>query len=579
MSNLVKTKYFKLFYAVAVNLVFLALCLLFVEQKYDMADSSQYPIFIYDGYYTFGFLNYFFCVICGAVQSLVYPISAYVVLQVVFSFFALTAISLIFLQKYHFAAATFAIALLNSCYSVFQYTNISFTVYPALLGVAGILCIIHFSRQKKWLAGVIAGVILLMLNVLFRYEVTEVVVFIGVFYVIGLSLTEYFGLERNRRKVKEFFLILFEPKRFFSFLVAVGFCFALFFVSHTIDNATPELKYFNEYTHARSAVWDYEIPSYDTCPEKYAALGLDENDIELFRKGYMDDQGATPLSVLKGMREIQQEYNAENRSVADVLKSMISAVPANIGGKIEPIMGYFSFGLTVLLMLVFMKTRRLLIPLFLGIPMLCLLYHLHNIGRTPYRTVHMIWISVLVYMLYSYSRRDLRDCFKRQYQSRRKTAVILLLVISVVMSPVVFYVSKIARFTISTYSAEDNTADLRKYVEEHPDMRFVFSRSSGLTAVDDNVHYIVKKDPDNTVTFTATYYRYDWYEDKLEKFGCRNLYEGLLEKDVYWIDGDASTVTESMKEYLQKHYSDSKQIVVNKIDSYSGQSVYKFERR
>ena len=579
MKRLIEKKYFNIIYALSLNTLFMVMCLLLVEQRYDMPDTSQYPVYISNGYYTFGFLNYFFCVICGALQSIIYPINAYIVLQVIFSFFALTAVSVVFLQKYNVSAATFAIILLNSSYALFQYTNISFTVYPALLGVSGILCIIHFSRRKKWIAGVIVGIILMMLNVLFRIAVTEAVLFIGVFYVIGLSLSEYFSYEKKNRKIKTFFLILFEKKRFFSFLAAIILCFSLHFISNAVNSATPELKYYHEYTAARSAVWDYTIPSYDTCPEKYDTLGLDANDLAMFRNGYMDDEGATPLSALKGMKKLQQEYNAKNKSIADVFKSMSVAIPSNISGKIEPLMGYFSFGLTTLLMLVFMKLRKWWIPLCLGIAMFVLLFYLHYIGRTPYRTVHMIWISALVYMLYSYSYDDLKDCFKSIYSGRRKIAMTVLLVVSIAFSPFVFYVSNLTRFTLTTYSAQDDTAELREYIADNQGKKFVFSRMSGLTNIEDNVHYIVQPPFKNTIYFTATYYRYDGYEAEVKQFGYQNLYKSLFEKDVYWIDSDSTPDVEKMLLYLQKHYGENKRVSFRKIQSFGGQSVYQFNRK
>lgn len=577
MKLISKNKYFNITYGILLNLIFLIVCLIFVEQQYDMPDTSQYPVFISNGYYTFGFLNYFFCVICGALEVLIYPINAYLVLQVVFSFFALTAISVVFLQKYNLSAATFAIALLNSCYSIFQYTSISFTIYPALLGVAGILCIIHFSRREKWLLGVSIGIILMLLNVLFRIAVTEAVLIIGIFYVIGLSLAEFFAISKTKRKIKDFFLILFEKKRFLSFFVAVILCFSCHFVSNAINRSTPELKYYREYTNARSEVWDYDIPTYDVCPEKYDALGLSANDIELFRKGYMDDEGATPLSVLKGIRQIQQEYNAEHRSIIQVFQGMLAAIPVNIQGRIEPIMGYFSFGLTILLMLIFMKKRRLFIPLLIGTAMFILLFYLYYIGRTPYRTVHMIWVSSLVYMLYSFSFEELKEPFKRIYVCRRKIAVVCTLIVSLVFSPIVFYVSKITRFTLTTYSSVDNTKNLRKYISENKNSKFVFSRTSGLASVEDNVHYIVKSDLKNTAGFTATYYRYDACEAELEQFGYHNLYKSLLEKNVYLVDSNSSPDVEKLQEYLQKFYANGYKITYQRIASFDGQSVYLFE--
>ena len=48
---------FNIIYALSLNTLFMVMCLLLVEQRYDMPDTSQYPVYISNGYYTFGFLN------------------------------------------------------------------------------------------------------------------------------------------------------------------------------------------------------------------------------------------------------------------------------------------------------------------------------------------------------------------------------------------------------------------------------------------------------------------------------------------------------------------------------------------
>lgn len=85
------------------------------------------------------------------------------ILQILFSIAAFIAISIVFLQKLNVWVATSAIFIVNGFYSVLQYTNISFTLYPSLLGAAGLLCIIHYSKRKKWMFGVCAGVIFILL--------------------------------------------------------------------------------------------------------------------------------------------------------------------------------------------------------------------------------------------------------------------------------------------------------------------------------------------------------------------------------------------------------------------------------
>lgn len=580
MKSIIRKKYFDLFYAVIINLIFAAVCLVFIEQKYDMHDTANYPVYISNGYYTFGFISYFACAICGALQSLIYPVNAYTVLQVIFSFYALTAVSVAYLQKYNIISGTFAIALLNSCYVIFQYTSISFTIYPALLGVAGIICIIHFAKRERWVLGTAVGISLLLLCSLYREQITLVVIFIGVMYVFGLSLAEHFSKINQDKSIKSFFARLFEKKRFISFLTAVALCGSLYAVSSHLCNSTEELKYYHEYTVARSDVWDYAIPEYEVCPEEYEKLGLDKNDLSLFRSGYMDDEGATTLQVLKGIKQIQGKYNAENRSYTDVLVSMLKSVPTNISGRMEPVLGYFSFGLTTLLMLIFMRKNRLFIPLAIAAAILPFLFYLHLIGKFPYRTVHVLWISAAAYMLYSFSYEDMKPFFQKLYIKNRKKLLVLLLAFTLCITPVVFWVSKISRFTLDFTSQTDTTPNLRKYIEDSDVRKFVFSRNAGLASTEDNVHYIVKnKYTDKIAGFDGTYYRYEAYEDAKKEFGYTNLYKALFEDEVYFVDSGDGKDIDRFQLYLQKYYSEGKTVTHKQIDKIDGMIICKFSRQ
>ena len=464
-------------FALIINFVFMGVVLLLFPMQYDMPDTVGYPKYIVMGEYSFGIISWFFCYLCGALQKIIFPVNAFVVIQVALSYLSFVELSYVFLQKYNKKIAILMILFINSFYAVFQYVNISFTIYPSFLGITGIVYIIHFTKREKWILGSVIGVLNIAVCSLYRFSVLESVLFMGVFYVIGMSVSEFFCMKKSQRKAKDFFSILFERKRLLCFLCAVVICFSLNYISNSINTSTESLKYYREYTSTRATVWDYKIPEFNLCAEEYEAIGLDKNDLKMLELGYMDDEGATTLDNLKQIKKIRDKYQSNHADLFSILKSMVVTVPLNIRGFGERAVGYISVGFVCVVFLLFLKKKMYFIPTFLALAVFALSFYLWYNGRTPYRTVHALWLSSLVFLMYSFPVN--KEEYRKRFISllnRKSVAICLAVGLSLFMIGGLYYSQK-ASFTIESFSNNDTSHKLKEYIKKNNEKKVYFFKA------------------------------------------------------------------------------------------------------
>lgn len=592
-TKLTDKKYFNLVYAFILNAVVMAVFLMIFNFKYELPDDLVYSQLLADEAYDFHFMNYILCVLFGTVQKVIFPFTAYVFVSLFFSFCAFVAISKVFLDRFNLAVATGIILVLNGFFAVNHYETIAFTKMAGLLSVAGFLCLIHYSQKNKWKTGIIVGGILILLGSMYRFEIFEVSVAVAFFFVLGKSFADYFTVEKGERKAGDFFKILFEKKRLISVIVIVALCFSAQFVSTKITTSTEELSYFTEYTKARSAVYDYEIPPYDECKEEYDKIGIDENDMKMLKNGYMDDEGALTLENLKAMKTIQDNYEQDGSSYIDTLKLMLVSEAGNIravwkNGTVDirnhgihagnKGISYFIlliiFGLFVLMM----RKRNYFIPIALLFVAFAFYFYLWLSLKVPYRAVYTILLGLSVYMLYSFAGEQIRPIYQKLYAKYRKTGLCVFLVLSVLLSCAGTYLSHIYLQYVVYFAPSESMEILSEYIENNSDKKYELSRSYGICTYSDNIYTVNKTPTDkNYLRYPCTYYGYPAIKEESRNFGTDNMYSNLLNDNVYFVDDSKKSQVDMMEEYLNKYYADGK-VKKEIVDSVDKHIIYKFSK-
>lgn len=566
-------------YSIILNMTILIFFVCFGKLNYEIEDNLVYSVYIANGEYHIIFLNYFFCAAVGVIQKLIYPLNAFSLSLVFLGFCSFVLITRIMLDKFNTVVATCITLFLNGFFAVNHYQTVSFTLAPAILCAAGYLGIIHFSRQRKNTLGIGIGSLLVFFGSLIRFKIFVASTAVALFFAIGFAVSECSRAEYKNERRKKFIASLLEKKRMIVVISVVLVCFIINYVSVYINTSTEELAYYAEYTAARSAVWDYAIPDYDECPDDYDAIGIDENDILMLRKGYMDDEGAFPLEKLYAISDIQEKYNKDHsESLFSTIKTMIASEFGNMRGIGDKGIACFAVALIVILFLVIMRARNYFVPFFLLIIAFILYLYLWRTGKVPFRAVYEIWICSAVFLLYSFSVTELKDVVRRVYCSKRRICLCAVVFMSIIVSCAGIYLSRLANDHIVSYGSIDTTAELRKYLEIHKDKKFEFSRSTGLSSKVNNVYFVSKSDySQNWQSFNCTYYRHPDYTKSVVAFGTDNMYSNLLQDSVYFVDNDKTPVIDNMRSYLEKYYSNGNKVTYSLVSTISGYSIYKFQ--
>lgn len=575
IKKIVAMKYFKITFSILLNLLIMACFLTLTQVNYEIADNQTFSLFIAEGDYQIIFTNYFLCAFCGIIQNIIYPINAFVVVHLFFCLCAFIAITRVFVDKFNPLIATLFTLFINGFFAINHYSTISFTRAPALLCVAGFLCMIHFVYKQRWKAGVIVGGLFVLIGSTYRFKIFEVALVFAVVFVFAKSLSDYFAKEKNGRKFIDMLKIIFEPKRLVACIVVVVVCFGSNYLSVAINTSTEELSYYKEYTLTRSLIWDYEIPDYEQCKAEYDKINIDENDIEMLRAGYMDDQGAFTLENLKQIHSIQQNYNKETKSPVEIIKQMVVSELGNIKAMGDKGIASLGFILVLLAFVVILKKRNYFIPGLFIVVIFAFYSYLWIFSKCPFRAVYPLWISAVVYLLYSFSYSEMKPKIQKFYEPKRKIILAVVTVVVVLCSIGGVYLSSVSNDTIDLGDSNSKT-ELLNYFDENSQEQFELSRNTNIF-IDNSVFFVTKRDKDcNFISFDCTYYRHPNYTKKVDAFGTDNLYSNLLNNNVYFVDNNKNSHKTIMWEYIEKYYSDENEVECSAVDTVGDNTIYEF---
>ena len=579
MKKIVYYKHSRILYSIILNMIICTVFICIFPSLYSLGDEREQVQMITDGFYHMSFSNYFLFSAIGFVQRVIYPLNAYVIVHLVLSLIAFIAITRVFLDRCNILFATCATLFISGFFAINHYVTVSFSHLPSLLTITGFLCVIHYAKREKWIFGTVFGMLLAIVGSTYRFQMFEMSCAVAAFYILGKSLSEYFCVDKDNRKIVSFFRILFEKKRFIICLTILIISFTLNYASDIINTSTPELNYYKQYTLARSAIWDYPIPDYEVCKEEYDSIGIDENDIAMFRAQYMDDEGAFPLEKLYQIKEIKTAYDRIERPILQVLKEMIVSEVGNVKAQGDKGIASVAGGLIVILFIILMKKRNYFIPACLIIITALDYSYLWMIGRPVFRGVYMTWLGMVVFLLYSISYSEARDYVQRLYENRKVALKTIVVFACVIFSIFGIYFSHRGNFTDGNIKTAQKDINLLNYMNTQKNKKYEISRGAGFNYnPDNNFYYVTKRNTEqNYLLNKGTYYKHPYYIDVFKDFGTENYYSNLLNDGIYFVDSIDGKDTEMMQKYLQKYYSNNKTVSVSKVDSVNSFNIYKFK--
>lgn len=577
LKNFCKNKNIsRIVFSLGINGIVLCLLLISCDVFYEMDDDVVFAKSVVDGFYDTAYISSFLLKFMGFIQNLIYPYCSFVIVSISFAYLACVTITNVMVEKFDYYKAAVITIFINGIFAVNYYLTISFTRLPALLATAGFLSIVHCSKKKRDLIGIIWGIILVVVASLYRYNVYFLVFGFAVAFVGLLSIIDFINLEKSQKNLLSFIKIVFEPKRLISAILVFVFAISLNTMYKNSINNSKEMLYYKQYTSARSLVYDFPIPTYDQEKEAYDSIGISENDIALFKHSYVDDNGPFTIETFKEMRSIQENYNDNNKTIVSVVKKMLISELQRIRNREHEALNVFAFLITLFMFLITQNKKRWFIPVLLSVVVLGGYLYIYNTGRAVYRVLFPIVFSSLCFLIYMFEN-NVNNVDKKKM--RIKNTIVGVLCILIACSGFCFSYTKNYHSTL--YPMNEEARKVVSYAKENSDKKYVIQQWYDFSAMlldnVSSVFYAERSDYNkNYIVTSGVYYASPMYEKYLEGFGTKNVYEELLKENVYFISNKKDNINEIMRVYLQEHYSDGEKVIMKKIDDLGNYVVYDY---
>ncbi len=556
------------------NLIISCIFLALFGLKYYMDDNKYFAIFIAEGYYESIFTNYFLLAFCGLVQSIVYPINAFSLVSIILAEISFISIHFVFYKRQNLKWSFLIMTFIYAFFGVNHINSISFTLLPTLLASSGFLLIINSLHDNYKVTKIIIGTLLVIFSSFYRFKI-----FLSCFAVIGvLYLIIYFiDLRNEKDKIRVSIRKLFNLKFVSILMIVLITTFSFNFISQQINISTDELIYYKEYTSLRSQVWDHEIPSYYEAKDDYDKIGITENDLDMLKNQYFDDNGAFSIDTLNQIVQIRDSYTTAKGvlvsfvSMCKILFSNTFFTVTEIGITMWALIGLS------LLYIIFMKKKYYFI-LASSIILILFFYTYLWIGaRAPYRAIYSVIFSCIVLLIYSLSSKGINDKFKKFFTKKITTffSIFVSIILLFMITPMTYTNSSAVNNKINYISGHD---ELVNYINENSDKKFVVGQAvsaSDSYNLQKPLQIRVPELHNNAITFYGTYHLSPYANHKAELFGADNVYSYLINnKDAYFVDTIEQNQYKMFERYLNDHYANGSEIEMSLYKSIGDYRIY-----
>ena len=209
----------KTFFALAINIVIMALIIGVTAFSYDSADDFYNSLYIcqYHNYYN-NDINYIFATITGSLQYILLNFNCFVLFQILLSCAAFSSVTFVFADKFGKHKAFIFTLVLNILFSFDHYSNILSSKTAALLLTAGFLMALNAIRNKRYSLPFWIGV----LEVIFGTFLCFKYFFVGLAFFIAFFIGDMIAKRKYKLPFRKFFWYFRPFVLVFVFIVLVG---------------------------------------------------------------------------------------------------------------------------------------------------------------------------------------------------------------------------------------------------------------------------------------------------------------------------------------------------------------------
>ena len=572
-------KRYKLLMAILINVFFLYIMTNFVGIYIELSDDWFFSKNIASGRYNYTFCSFFIQWLSGQLQKFIYPVSAFMLLQIIFSFVAFTTICYIFFDLYSFKKALVFSVFLESLFCVNFYSIITFSKTAAILVVAGGIVLLWTFHEKKNIGWSIYGILLVLLGSFYRLRIFYLVAAVFCCCIGGLilgRLKKPLG-ESIRAIIKD----IFSPRFIVTGITILVLVLGCDFLStKLILSSDPGVEYYKEYNHFRSRMVDYPLPEYEEYQEQYQELGISENDHKMLINWYFDDQGYADMETLAGIEELQKENQATSTEMILRIKKMIYSILVQIYHISSEGSVVIVFALFALTIVVLYKNKCLVYGITMCLGIGAMYVYLWTGGRVRFRVLLPIWLSAMTCLLYMYRFIECRDWAAELRKRLPKAVVALLTVAAIGTCGIIQYRTAIVTTEENRIENDYEYDDLFEFINAEQDKVFVLSHNAynilrNRTVLRKPMSVGPDEIFDRCLYFGSPYYAHPSYNELLEKQGINNLYTDIVDNDKYYFVDRYNTEIVSFVKYLNEQYPQSVPYTCELIDVLNDHYIYK----
>lgn len=557
----------KIFFSVVLNLIIAVFCSMVTSFSYDTMDDFYNSIYIaHNHYYYNNDINYILCNLIGSLQFILGRFNCYVLALVGLSLSAFISITYVFSDKYGKPKAAVFSLIINILFALNHYSAVNSSKTSALLLAAGFLLVLNAIKNKRYNLPCWIGVCEILIGSFFNYYYF----FIAFAFAFAYFLADMIAKRKYKIAFRKFFWYFRPFLLMFAFvlLLTVG----LNQYSISVNTATEESAIYYEYCNLTDSITNYPYPDYKEYADEFSAAGLNsEDEYELLKNGYYDNDTSLNNKVLKVVSDIQQRTNSKNifYELGNIFYDSANHI--------------LSFDSTALVMIcltiltvgyiIYQKRRFCFFPILIIITGIASSAVLRYFFTVQYYLTYGIWLLMFVFILNSFDFEQQRPLkHKKIFElSKPKGIIFGIAVLLLGIGSGLVYQAHLQEIDMSNKPVSLNLA-----IKKHPERYFVFDTNTAtdyLKYTDNYVHPLwgfSSSFLENVDTFGV----YQKIDNRRKHSLSDNIYEACVEsKYVFIID---NSITFRKENYFTKYYStDSEPISYSQAEEISGYKVYK----
>jgi hypothetical protein len=433
----------------------------------------------------------------------------------------------------------------------------NFTTYTAILSCIGLFVIISYLRKRVNLIFGILGFIIFIAGGLFRIKSQ-------LLFIPFILLLFFVELIINR---KELFPYL---KRFTIIILAVFLCLTGNFLLDNIVNHSDAYLNSNNYSNARSNIFDYETKSWDEVKDKLTEIGISENDYTCVKQSLLVDTDIVNADYLTSISEITK---IDTKNLFNNLLSGLSLLWYFVSGNIIISLQVLILIFIFVFWLLFSNIKRIrsieVILCYIGSAIIAI-YFASIVGRLPAYVLQSIILGDWLLILSLVGTGEIK--FKLKINGLHNLMLGIVVGIAIFSG---FSADKIENGKIiDSFTAK--IGQVQEVVNNDDGNKYVWGTSSYNDYLEDKYRKSNKL-PSNdflksNISDGKWVYGQGYYNDFLSNIGLINPMKSLVEDGVYYVsDKDRCDMVLT---FLQEHYSSN--INVKQIKIIDGIPVWKF---